>query len=56
MGNVETSLTTLLAILGTGIDKFLRVAEIHAVFNGHVFCIRVTDGCKCACSDIVPNL
>ena len=41
LSNVETSLTTLLAILDTGIDKVLRVAEIHAVFNGHVFCVRV---------------
>jgi len=56
MGNVEISLTTLLAILDTGIDKVLRVAEIHAVFNRHVFCVRVADGCECACCDIVPNL
>jgi hypothetical protein len=52
----ETSLTTLLAILDTGIDKVLRVAEIQAVFNSHVFCVRVADGCECACCDIVPNL
>ncbi len=56
MGNVEISLTTLLAILDTGIDKVLRVAEIHAVVNRHVFCVRVGDGCECACCDIVPNL
>jgi hypothetical protein len=58
VGNVgvETSLTTLLSILGTGIDKVLRVTEIHAVFYSHVFCVRVADGRKCACCDIVPNL
>ena len=56
MGNVETSLTTLLTILDTGIDKVLRVAEIHAVFNSHVFGVRVPGGCECACCDIVPNL
>lgn len=56
MGNVETSLTTLLAILDTGIDKALRVAEIHAVFNSHVFCVCVADGCESACCGVVPNL
>jgi hypothetical protein len=56
VGNVETSLTTLLAKLNTGIDKVLRIAETHAVFNSHVFCVRVADGCECACRDIVPNL
>jgi hypothetical protein len=55
-GNVETSLTTLLTIFDTGIDKLLRVAEIHAVFNSHVCCVRVAGGCECACCDIVPNL
>jgi hypothetical protein len=53
---VETSLTTLLAILDTGINKVLRVAEIHAVFNSHIFCVRVADGCESACCDVVPNL
>ena len=58
MGNVEVekSLTALLSILDTGIDKVLRVAEIHAVFNSHVFCVRVAGGRECAGCDIVPNL
>ena len=56
VGNVETSLTTFLAILNTGIDKVLRIAEIHAVFNSHVFCVRIANGGESACCDIVPNL
>jgi len=59
MGNKRapwaTLLTALLAILDTGIDKVLRVAEINAVFDSHVFCVRIAGGCECACCDIVPN-
>lgn len=56
MGYVEISLTTLLTILDTGIDKVLRVAKVHAVFNSHVFCVRIPNGRECACCDVVPNL
>jgi hypothetical protein len=56
MGNAKTPLTTLLAKFDTGIDKVLRVAEVHAILDSHVLCVRIADSCESARCDIVPNL
>lgn len=54
--NVEIPLTTLLAKFDTGIDKVLRVAEVNAILDSHVLCVRIADRCESAGCDIVPNL
>jgi hypothetical protein len=56
IGNVETPLTALLAKFDAGIDKVLCVAEVHAILDSHVLCVRIADSCESACCDIVPNL
>jgi hypothetical protein len=54
--NVETPLTALLAKFDTGIDKVLRVAEVHAILDSHVFCVRIADRFESAFCGVVPNL
>jgi len=43
MDDPETPLTTLLAIFDTGIDKVPSVADVHAILDGHVIRVRITE-------------
>ena len=49
-------LTALLAILNAGIDEVLIVAEIHAIFDGHIRPVRIEGRRERASVYIVPNL
>ena len=42
MGNTETLLTAFLAVFNTGVDIVSRVAETHAILDGHVRCVCIT--------------
>ncbi len=49
------ALTTVLAILDTGVNTFSSIAKRNAVLDRHEFRVAVPSRCECGLFRVVPN-